>query len=59
VHALQPAEDGLEAGDLAEGEERREREERGRDQEDEGFSPRPVNVVVRLDVQITQGRILR
>ncbi len=58
MHALEAVPDDIDPGHLAEGEERREREERGRDQEDERFGPRPVEMAVRFDVEVTQGRIL-
>jgi len=49
----------VEAGHLAEGEERRQGEDRRRDEEDEGFRPGAIDFALALDVQVTQGRILR
>jgi hypothetical protein len=49
----------LEAGDLAQREERRQREQGGAEEEERGLCPRPVDIAFRLDVQVTQVRILR
>ncbi|MDE3026445.1 MAG: hypothetical protein KGI93_12840 [Acidobacteriota bacterium] len=59
IDALEAIPDALEASDLAEREERGQGERRSRDEEDRGFSPRAVDLASRLDVQITQVRILR
>ena len=59
VHVLQPVPDVVEPGDLAQGEERRERQQRGGHEEDERLDLRLVDLTLGLDVQETQGRILR
>ena len=53
-----PVPDRVEAGHLAQGEEGRQREERGRHEEYRRLHPRPVQMTLGLDVQETQGRIL-
>jgi hypothetical protein len=59
VDVLQAIPDALEPGGLAQCEEGRQSEGRGGDEEDGGLCPRPVEFASRLDVQVTQVRILR
>jgi hypothetical protein len=59
IDVLEAVPDVLEARDLAQREERRQREQRGADEEQCRLRPRAVDIAFRLDVQVTQVRILR
>ena len=59
IDVLEAIPDVLEARDLAQREERRQREQGGAEEEQGGLCPRPVDIAFRLDVQVTQVRILR
>jgi len=59
LDVLHPVPDRVEARHLAQGEEGGQREERGRHEEHRRLHPRSVQMTLGLDVQVTQGTILR
>ena len=59
MDVLHPIPHALEAGHLGQGEEGRQREERGGHEEHGRLHPSPIEMALLFDVQVTQGRILR